>query len=353
MAKSKKNNKGKVTIIILFVIFFAILGGIAYVLYSAAMNDINGKNQPSTEYTLVIEKQDFEYEIGKKLASAGIVMSDALWSNWMTSHYPDFEYINGEYKLTADMSYEEIAKKLQSPDLSHKTVKVAIPEGYNVMDIAKTMEKNGICNAGDFLEACKSKEGYDYEFLSSIPDDKHIAYQLEGFLFPATYDLSKNSEPKDVINEMLKAFDARYNDKMKKFCTEHNMTLYELLTLASVVQEEAFTNESAANIASVFMNRLEKGAKLQSDVTYFYAKALRDEQGFSQEVYDAYYTYRCEGLPAGPITNSGEDIINATVNYPETKYLYFFSDLNKEFHFAETYDEFVKLQEKYPWKEKE
>ena len=353
MAKSNKkgNAKGKIIIVLLFIILFAIIGGIAYVLYSAAMNDINGKNQSSTEYTLVIEKQDFEYEIGKKLAAGGIVINDSLWSNWMTSNYPDFDYINGEYKLTADMSYEEIAEKLQNPDLSHKTVKVAIPEGYNVFEIAKAMEKNGICKADAFIEACKSKEGYDYEFLNTVPDDEHIAYQLEGFLFPATYDLAKNSEPKDVVNEMLKAFSARYNDKMDKFCKEHDMTLYQLLTLASVVQEEAFTNESAANIASVFMNRLEKGSKLQSDVTYFYAKALRDEHGFSQEVYDAYYTYRCEGLPAGPISNSGMDIINATVNYPETKYLYFFSDLNKEFHFAETYDEFVKLQEKYPWKE--
>ena len=349
--KNKKSKKGTAVIVILFVVFFAIIGGIAYVLYTAAMNDINGKNQTDTEYTLVVEKQDFEYEIGKKLAAEGIVMNDTLWSNWMTSHYPDFEYINGEYKLTADMSYEEIAKKLQNPDISHKTVKVAIPEGYNVMEIAKALEKNGICSGADFLEVCKKKDGFDYDFLNSVPEDKDVGYQLEGFLFPATYDLAKNSEAKDVANEMLKAFNARYNEKMDKFCKEHDMTLYELITLSSVVQEEAFTNESAANIASVFMNRLEKGSKLQSDVTYFYARDLRDEYGFSQKVYDAYYTYRCEGLPAGPISNPGMDIINATINYPKTDYLYFFSDLNKEFHFAKTYEEFVKLQEKYPWKE--
>lgn len=349
MADSNKKNSA--VIVVLFIILFAILGGIAFLIYSAVNNDINGVKQDTTEYTLVVEKQDFEYEIGKKLKAAGIVINDSLWSNWMISHYPDFEYINGEFKLTADMSYEEIAEKLKNPDLSHKTVKVAIPEGYNVFEIAKTLEENGVCSKGDFLDACKSEKGYDYDFLSSIPDDKNIAYRLEGFLFPATYDLPQNSEPKDVVNEMLKAFDARYTDKMDDFCKKHDMTLYELLTLASVVQEEALTNESAANIASVFMNRLDKGTKLQSDVTYFYAKTLRDDYGFSQDTYDAYYTYRCEGLPAGPISNSGEDIINATVNYPKTDYLYFFSDLKQEFHFAKTYEEFVALQEKYPWKE--
>ncbi len=348
---AEKNKKGNITVVILFIILIAILGGIAFLLYTAANNDINGINQDNKEYTLVVEKQDFEYEIGQKLKAAGIVINDALWSNWMTSNYPDFEYINGEYKLTADMSYEEIAEKLKNPDLSHKTVKVAIPEGFNIFEIAEALEKNGVCSKDGFLEACKSRDGYDFDFLESVPDNKLIGYELEGFLFPATYDLAQNSEPKDVVNEMLRAFDARYTEDMDKFCKEHNMTLYELLTLASVVQEEALTNDSAANIASVFMNRLEKGSKLQSDVTYFYAKTLRDDYGFSQETYDAYYTYRCDGLPAGPISNSGEDVINATVNYPKTKYLYFFSDLKQEFHFAETYEEFMQLQEKYPWKE--
>lgn len=82
------------------------------------------------------------------------------------------------------------------------------------------------------------------------------------------------------------------------------------------------------------MNRLDKGAKLQSDVTYYYAAALRDKYGFSQDVYDSYYTYRCAGLPVGPITNSGDDIVAATVDYPKTEYLYFFSDLKGDFHFA-------------------
>ena len=149
---------------------------------------------------------------------------------------------------------------------------------------------------------------------------------------------------------MLDAFDLRLSDKWLDFCDKNNMSLFELINLSSVVQEEAFGADSAGNIASVFINRLNKGAKLQSDVTYFYARDLRDDYGFSQEVYDAYYTYRCSGLPAGPITNSGEDIINAVVNHPDTDYLYFYSDLNKEFHFAKDYDEFVALQKKYPWK---
>ena len=343
-------NKSKGVILFLIIVLLAVVGVFAGYIVGQAKNDIDGKRQPQTEYNLEITKNDFEYEIGQKLYHNKIVLSDALWTNWMSKHYPDFKYINGEYLLTADMSYEEIAEKLQNPDVSHEGVKVAIPEGYNVIEIAKTLEENGICNADDFLEVCKSTDGFDYDFLKTVPDSKLIAYKLEGFLFPATYDLAKNSEPKEVAEEMLDAFDARITDDMTAYCEKNHITMFELINLASVVQEEALGQKSAKNIASVFINRLNKGAKLQSDVTYYYARDLRDDYGFSQEVYDAYYTYRCPALPAGPITNPGMEIIEAVVNHPDTEYLYFFSDLQQEFHFAKDYDEFMALQKKYPWK---
>ncbi|MBR6392772.1 MAG: endolytic transglycosylase MltG [Eubacterium sp.] len=348
MSKKKKSNA---VVLVLALVLIGVVGAFGFKFYSVISDDINGKNQSSTEYNLVIEKSDFETEVAATLTEGGIVVNGLVWQNWTSSHYPEFVYINGEYTLTADMSYEEIVAKLQQPDVSHKTVKVAIPEGYNVMQIARTLEENGICKAKDFLKECKSSDGYDYEWLKDIPDDKNIAYRLEGFLFPATYDLPQNCEAKNVIIAMLDAFDDNYSGAMRDFCKKNGMTLFELITLASIVQEEAFDNTSAENIASVFINRLNNGTKLQSDVTYFYARDLRDEQGFSQKVYDAYYTYRCEGLPAGPITNSGVSIINAVINAPKTDYLYFYSDLNKEFHFAKTYDEFLELQKKYPWKE--
>lgn len=347
MTKKKKSKLPLIISIILALVLAGVVGGI---LYGKVQNDINGVNQFDTEYNLVIQPKDFEYEIGQKLEQNDIVLIGSVWSNWMTKHYPDFKYINGEYKLNDSMSYEEIAQKLQSPDVSHETIKVCIPEGTNVMEISKILEENEICSAKDFLEVCKSTDGFDYDFLKTVPDTDLIGYKLEGFLFPATYDFAKNSNPADIVEDMLDAFDYRITDDMTKFCEENNMTMFELVTLASVVQEEALGQSSAKNIASVFMNRLKKGSKLQSDVTYFYARDLRDDYGFSQEVYDSYYTYRCEGLPAGPITNSGMDIIDATVNYPKTNYVFFFSDLKGDFHFAENIQQFEEQKIKYPWK---
>lgn len=345
---SKK--KSKALIISLVILLCVIIAGVVgFFAYTVVQNDINGIRGKEASYTLEITPNDFEYEIGKKLKNNDIIMSDTVWTNWMSKHYPDFVYINGEYNLHSYMTYEDIAKKLQNPDVSHKTVKVCIPEGTNCMEISKLLEENEICSASEFLDVCKSTDGFDFKWLDTVPNSDLIAYQLEGFLFPATYDFAQNSDPHDIAEEMLETFDYHITDDMEQFCKDNNMTMFELVNLASVVQEEALGNKSIGNITSVFMNRLKKGAKLQSDVTYFYARDLRDDYGFLQDVYDAYYTYRCNGLPAGPVTNSGDEVMAGVVNYPKTDYIYFFSDLKDEFHFSSTYEEFEEQKAKYPW----
>lgn len=343
-------NKKLVKIIIVCVILIAIIAAGLYA-FNRINSDINGteKGEP-VKYTLVIESQDFQYEISQMLKNNNIVVDDSIWSLWMDKHYPDFTYINGEYYMTSDMSYEEIAQKLQNPDISHKIVSVCIPEGYNVFDIAKTLEENSICSKDDFYAAVSKTGGYDYDWLKEFPQDReNIGFILEGFLFPATYDFAMNSDAEVIVDKMLSAFDDRLSDDMLEYCSKNNMSLYEFITLCSIVQEEALTDSSAENIASVLINRLKNGSKLQCDVTYFYAKNLLD-YGFSRDTYDSYYTYRCPALPSGPITNSGMNIVNAVINHPETDYLFFFSDLNGEFHFAATGAEFEKLKQQYPWK---
>ena len=343
-------NKKAVKLIIASIVLIAVIAAGAFV-YSRISGDINGASGgEAKEYTLVIEPQDFEYEVAKKLSNNGIVIDDSVWTMWMDKHYPDFTYLNGEYYLNSNMSYEQIAQKLQNPDISHQIVKIAVPEGYNVFDIAETLEENNICTAEDFYAAVSKTDGYDYEWLADFPQNReNIGFILEGFLFTATYDIGMNTPAEEVVDMMLAAFDERLSQDMLDYCDANDMTLYEFITLASVVQEEALTPSSAQNIASVLVNRLESGTKLQCDVTYFYAKQLLDH-GFTRETYDSYYTYRCPALPSGPITNSGMEVINAVIDHPNTDYMFFFSDLNGDFHFAETGAEFERLKQQYPWK---
>ena len=264
----------------------------------------------------------------------------------MDRHYPDYEYCAGEFLLTNDMSYEEIAQKLQNPDVSHKSVSVCIPEGYNVFDIATALEENGICSGNDFLEACRSKDDYDYSFISEIPESDTIAYELEGFLFPATYDFEENMDAREVVDEMLAAFADRITDSWRSYCSENDITLYELVTLASVVEKETLGEGVAQNIASVFINRLNSSHKLQSDVTIDYGNALR-ANGFDDNVVTSYNTYKCSALPSGPICNPGVANIDAVVNHTDTDYFYFFSYNNgADFYFTDDYSDFSKNWEK-------
>lgn len=342
MAKNK-NNAAKIVIAVLIVV----LAGIgAYFGYTFVSNDINGNEEYKTEYNLYISDGDTQYDISQRLYSNGIVANDSLWSNWMDRHYPDYEYCAGEFLLTNDMSYEEIAQKLQNPDVSHKSVSVCIPEGYNVFDIATALEENGICSGKDFLEACRSKDDYDYSFISEIPESDTIAYELEGFLFPATYDFEENMDAGEIVDEMLAAFADRITDSWRSYCSENDITLYELVTLASVVEKETLGEGVAQNIASVFINRLNSSHKLQSDVTIDYGNALR-ANGFDDSVVTSYNTYKCSALPSGPICNPGVANIDAVVNHTDTDYFYFFSYNNgADFYFTDDYSDFSKNWEK-------
>lgn len=342
MAKNK-NNAAKIVIAVLIVV----LAGIgAYFGYTFVSNDINGNEEYKTEYNLYISDGDTQYDVSQRLYSNGIVANDSLWSNWMDRHYPDYEYCAGEFLLTNDMSYEEIAQKLQNPDVSHKSVSVCIPEGYNVFDIATALEENGICSGNDFLEACRSKDDYDYSFISEIPESDTIAYELEGFLFPATYDFEENMDAREVVDEMLAAFADRITDSWRSYCSENDITLYELVTLASVVEKETLGEGVAQNIASVFINRLNSSHKLQSDVTIDYGNALR-ANGFDDSVVTSYNTYKCSALPSGPICNPGVANIDAVVNHTDTDYFYFFSYNNgADFYFTDDYSDFSKNWEK-------
>ena len=187
--------KSKLAIILLVAIAVVTAGVFGYVAYNKINNDINGKNQPDIQKTLVISGNDYQYEVSQWLENTGIVESASVWSAWMDKHYPKFEYTNGEYYMSADMSYEDIVNKLNNPDISHKIVKVCVPEGTNAMQISKLMEENGICSADDFLSACKKASDYDYDFLSSVPDSDLIGYQLEGFLLQAGLCIFEKDSP--------------------------------------------------------------------------------------------------------------------------------------------------------------
>ena len=303
--------------------------------------DKQGINQPDISYQLVIEKNDFENEVALRLEEEGIIVSAVRFLGYVHKQYPDFVWYNGTYDLTADMTYKQLCEKLKDPDLRIEYVKFTVPEGKNIRGIAQIVESSGLCTADEFLSAADSYD-YDYSFIDELKsrDQSLIAYKLEGYLFPATYEFRKDTvTPHEIVDKMLSAFEGYVTESVIQKADDMGLSLNELISFASVVQAEAFSKESMKNISSVFWNRLNSNSmrQFQSDPTTTYANSLKQLPGYTQSMYDAYDTYSRVGIPVGPINSPGMDTIEAVLDPAKSNWYYFVTDSNGEFYYNDTF----------------
>jgi UPF0755 protein len=308
--------------------------------YIAYQNDMNGKKQADIPYTLVIEKEDFEDSVALELEENDIIVSAVRFLNYIKAEYPEFVCYNGIYELNANMSYQEICETLLNPENPIEYVKFVVPEGKTVKDIANIVAKSGLCTKEEFLEAADSYD-YDYSFVAELKarNQKLIGYKLEGYLFPATYEFRADTATATVIvDNMLQTFSQYVTKDMIDQAEEMGLSLNEFVSLASVIQAEAFSVESMSGVSSVFWNRLKSSAypRLQSDPTKKYAMALSDLKHFNSKMEDAYDTYTCKDLPVGPTNCPGIDAMKAVLAPDSSEYYYFVTDKEGKFYFNKT-----------------
>ena len=233
-------------------------------------------------------------------------------------------------------------EKPQTQSVSN-TVRVTFPEGFTAAETAKRLEENGVCSADEFLTAINDPaylEGFD--FVIDNPGDR--SFLLEGYLFPDTYDFYIGENTGSVIKKFLRNTESKLTPEMKSRCIELGYSVDEILRIASVIQEEAGNPAEMKKVSSVLHNRLNSSSfpKLQCDCTIFYlrdnvASYVTEER--LEELKELYSTYKCDGLPAGPITNSGIDAVMAAL-YPEnTDYYFFVTDPDNNYYYAETWSE--------------
>ncbi len=181
-----------------------------------------------------------------------------------------------------------------------------------------------------------------FSFALANPDER--SFLLEGYLFPDTYEFYRNESAASAIKRFLKNTKAKLTDEIAARCNELGYTVDEILTLASIIQEEAGDPAEMGKVSSVLHNRLNSSRfpRLQCDVATFYlrdyVKPYVDEIRY-EELVELYNTYNCDGLPAGPITNSGIDAINAALYPEDTDYYFFVTDSEGAYLYAETWNE--------------
>ena len=269
----------------------------------------------------------------------------------------------GKYKLSRDMDLGQIMDELLSGNAAVDTMKITIIEGWDIRKIAKYLvkEKNFPFTEQEFIDAAKIENFTDFVFLQDIPEERKkkelgIA-PLEGYLFPDTYLVYEDASPEDIMRKMLNQFEKVYNDSVLERAQELEMTMDDVVTLASVIQREARISEEFAMISAVFHNRLNTKMPLGSCATVQFL-INEDRWKLTEEemnIDSPYNTYVYEGLPVGPISSPGRLALVSAVNpfdeYMSAKkpYLYFVLKDPKtgEHVFNTDYNQHLKDKKKY------
>lgn len=255
------------------------------------------------------------------------------------------QFLPGTYVVNSRWGYDNLMNYLsyeRKEETQLDVVTVTISEGMTIVQIAEKLEENKVCSKEDFYDALDDE--YDFGFLDRVPEDERFR-RLEGYLFPDTYEFFVDMNPNNVVKKFLSNYHNRVDDEFLLSIRDLPNGVGELdnlMTLASIIQKEAASYEEMCRVSAVFHNRLDDSANypfLQSDATNNYIKdSIRPFMTVEkQDLYDAYDSYKCIGLPIGPICNPGMDAIRAAANPdPSIKGTFFVSDNAGTYYYAST-----------------
>jgi len=327
-------------------------------------------NQPAgddpTPATFVVEPGETAAGVATRLEEAGLVVNGEVFRRFMTYQGLDVSLEAGTYSLRPNMTMHDIALALQQGGTD--AVSITIPEGWRLEQVGWVLEQQGLMRGDDFVAQARTGE-YPYAWLAGRP----AGASLEGFLFPDTYQLAQDATPGSVVELMLATFDRRVAPEIEGRLSGKSifdlalgdyrpMTIYDVITLASIVEREAVIAEERPIIASVYLNRLdpvhieETALRLSADPTIQYAKGFDSATGNwwnpmlpgeGQTVDSPYNTIMVQGMPPGRICSPGLASILAVLNAANTDYLYFHAVGDGSHVFAATLEEHLQNQEQY------
>lgn len=248
----------------------------------------------------------------------------------------------GTYVFSLGMNDEDVFAKLLIGE--KYLVRFTIPEGFGVKEIAERLYSLDLADKEDFMKAAEDFAPYGY-----MRKHKNVKYSAEGFLFPETYSVESDTPIEEILKLMAGEFDKRITPQMRERAKELGLSLYDLTTLASLVEREVRYPEDRPIVAQVFLKRLKMNMPLQTDATlqYLLDEPKEDVTIEDTEIDSPYNTYKNVGLPPGPIANAGMEAFDAVLNPANTDYLYFVADRQGHNHYSYTYDEHLVLVNQY------
>ncbi len=320
----------------------------------SAFSDIKGKDGGGEVVTIEIPEGSGANSIADILADSGVVKSSMFFRIWAKMNPPqNLQY--GTFEVGKDMSYRDIVKVLSTVQDKKATITVTFPEGFTLMQFARRMENNGVCTAQEFIDVANNGDFSQFEFWNKISEKENRFMKGEGFLYPDTYEFYVGGDVYSMVEKIYANFDSKITPEMYRRMDELGMSLDEVITLASFVQEEAGHPEDQPYVAAVFRNRISPGSplpRLESNVSsyikaegnYVYDYIIPyygSEDLVPRGMADAYNTYAVSGLTPGPICNPGVDAITNTLWPAEDfeGYYYFVTDMAGNYYYARTFEE--------------
>jgi peptidoglycan lytic transglycosylase G len=286
-----------------------------------APGDPNG-----SDLTFRVELGESPITIAQQLQAAGLVSDAAVFRNYLVYAGLDTTLQAGEYTLSARMSPYQIAHALQ--DATPAQVKFNILPGWRAEEIAAILPTSGLnISSEDFLETIRTRP-VGIEYPKGLPPQA----SLDGFLFPDSYKLDRDTTADQLVTIFLQSFESHLDNDIQQGFERQGLDEYQAVTLASMVQREAIVEDEMPMIASVFLNRLSAGLKLDSDPTVQYALGFNESQNTwwtnplsldDLQINSPYNTYEVQGLPPGPIANPGLNALEAVAFPAQTPYYYF------------------------------
>jgi len=333
----KKTISYTIIIIILASIFL-----LAYFYNSIYKSELSSQSEIFT-----ITQGESVKQISSNLKESGFINSKIIFESYIWLRRAQAKFMAGEYELNKGLSMKELVNVFVNGRALSKEQDIKIIEGWNAKEIAESLESQGVANASDFLEKIKyyGQNTNGYDFLQDKPEK----FSLEGYLFPDTYRIYKDASVEDIIKKMLDNLNSKLTPQMRQDIKESGHTVFEIITMASIIELEVPKSMDRKMISDIFWKRVEAGMPLQSDATinYITGKNLPSPTLEDLKVNSLYNTYLYQDLPPGPIGNPGISAIEAAIYRAPNDYWFYLSKPTGETVYSKTHDEHVANKWKY------
>ena len=338
----------KVAIMVVFAVLLGVGGQRGYAwLRWQVVTPVADRSQPVMLTVKPAERPD---QLADDLAAKGLIRDKQVFLAYFRYRGGDSRLRAGAFELNRSMSMDTIVNTLESGQESQ--VSVRMQEGATLTMMAAEAQRDGIGTATSYQAAASDLAGWQFDFLAGRPHG--APGNLEGFLFPDTYQLARGDGVKELIRRQLERFGQVMTPQLRQDAGQANparpaTSLYDVVVLASIVEKEISKDSDRPIVCDVFYNRLSRNIPLGSDATVLYAigKTAGTPTQEDLAVSSPYNTRKFPGLPPGPISNPSLSALKACVYPQKTNYLFFFTDPKGTAHYAATYEQSLQQQQQF------